>query len=130
MPRPILLIIVTFLIFSQEAFADGSSYNQSAKLIGWWEEYSPSSNLVHFTQDGTVRLLLKKGEIGNLHSLDGTWKITRGSNIQMVFSLNGKTLVRDGTLSFQSDEMLLIDKSGNKTRHRRHSGAIPEKYLW
>jgi len=130
MQRPILLFIVTFIIFSHLAFAEDARNKQATRLVGWWKEYSPSSNLIHFSQDGTVKLLLKKGEIGDLHSLDGTWAIVKESNVQMVFSANGETHARDATLSFSDNEMILIEADGTETRHRRHSGAIPKKYLW
>lgn len=102
----------------------------AAALTGWWEEYSPSSNIVQFLSDGTVRLYLKKGEIGNLRSLDGTWKLgADDASIQMVFSVSGKTLDRSAKLSFEGAEMVLTE-DGTQTRHRRHSGKLPAIFAW
>lgn len=102
----------------------------AAALSGWWEEYSPSSNIIQFQPDGTVRLYLKKGEIGNLRSLDGSWKLGGDkTTIQMVFSVAGKTLDRSAKLSFEGAEMVLTE-DGTQTRHRRHSGKLPATYIW
>lgn len=104
--------------------------DNAAALAGWWEEYSPSSNIIQFLPDGTVRLYLKKGEIGNLRSLDGTWKLGDDkATVRMVFSVAGKSLDRSATLSFEGAEMVLTD-GGTQTRHRRHSGKLPAVYSW
>lgn len=130
MPRIAILFFFTFFIFGHTAFADETKSEQSVKLTGWWKEFSPSSNLIHFAQDGSVRIMLRKGEIGNLRSLNGTWKITKKNIVHLVFHARGKTMERDEKLSFKGDEMILTNWKGAKTRHRRHSGPLPEKYDW
>ena len=130
MPKAIHLFCIAFLLFGHAAFAEETKAEQAAKLVGWWEEYYPSSNIVHFAEDSTVRLMLRKGEIGDLHELVGTWKILDNQVIQMSFSANGNTLVRDAKLTVSDDSMTLTDESGGKTKHRRHSGKLPEEYVW
>lgn len=104
---------------------------QAQALAGWWEEYSPSSNIVYFGADGTVKLHLKKGEIGNLRTLDGTWTVADdGKSVRMIFTVNGQTLDRRAALAFPGKEMVLTDPDGTLTRHRRHSGKLPDKYVW
>ena len=131
MLKTLRLFCIAFLLLGQAAFAeDATKTEQAAMLVGWWQEYYPSSNLVQFTQDGTVRLMLKKGEIGDLHELVGTWEILDNQTIQMSFSRNGKTLVRDAKLTVTDDSMTLTDENGGKTKHHRHSGKLPEEYVW
>ncbi len=130
MLKTIRLFCIALLLFSQAAFAAETKAEQATQLVGWWEEYSPSSNIVYFSEDGTVRLMLRKGEIGDLHELVGTWEILDNQVIQMSFSANGNTLVRDAKLTVSDDSMTLTDESGGKTRHRRHSGKLPQEYVW
>jgi hypothetical protein len=33
-------------------------------------------------------------------------------------------------LSYQGEEMILTEASGEQTKHRRHTGPIPEIYVW
>lgn len=130
MPRTIHLFCITLLLFVQASFAEEAKTEQAAKLVGWWEEYYPSSNLVYFSQDGTVKLMLRKGEIGDLHALEGTWEILDNQTIKMSFSANGNTLVRDAKLSVTDDSMTLTEANGSKTKHHRHSGEMPKEYIW
>jgi hypothetical protein len=130
MTKTIRLLFIALLLFGHAVFATETKTEQAAKLVGWWKEYYPSSNLVQFTPDGTVRLMLRKGEIGDLHELVGTWEILDNQVIQMSFSANGKTLVRDAKLTVSDDSMTLTDENGGKTKHRRHSGKLPNEYVW
>ncbi|GAB1264054.1 hypothetical protein [Aurantivibrio infirmus] len=128
--RRAILFLFTLLIVWQVTTAEEVQVVESEGLVGWWEEYSPSSNIIRFSPDGIVKLMLKKGEIGNLRSLDGTWEMSDDGAIQMVFSANGKTLSRNGTIIFVNDEMILIDENGSKTKHRRTTDVLPEQYVW
>lgn len=123
--------LAVLLLLGTVVFAEGSGTGDpAAMVVGWWEEYSPSSNIVHFSHDGTVQLLLKKGEVGDLHSLDGTWRISHDGVLHIVFSLSGRTLARDARISFKNDEMILTEAEGTETRHRRHSGVLPGEFTW
>lgn len=102
----------------------------ASTLVGRWEEFTPSSNIVEFVADGTIKLYLTKGEVGTLHTLDGTWKMEDGDSVRMVFSVDGRTLARTAKLSFSGQEMVLTDGGGRQSKHRRHSGKLPDKYVW
>ncbi len=99
-------------------------------LVGWWEEYAPSSNIVHFGADGTVVLYLKQGEVGPLRGLKGSWKIEDDGALQMRFVVRGHTQNSRLNVTFPGSEMVLEDANGVLTKHRRHSGKLPESYLW
>ena len=130
MTRTIHLICIALLLFCHAAIAAETKNEQAAKLVGWWEEYYPSSNIVHFAQDGTVKLMLKKGEIGDLHVLEGTWTILDDQVIKMSFTANGNTLVRSLKLSVTDSSMILTEADGTQTKHHRHSGELPTEYVW
>ena len=137
--RALRLLVLALLGFvqpmlpahAQEAATQASTPDAATALAGWWEEYSPSSNIVQFLPDGTVRLYLKKDEIGALRSLDGTWKLENNqTTIEMVFTVLGRTLNRQAQIAFEGAEMVLTDSGAKKTRHRRHSGQLPAVYRW
>src|SRR4051794_22822902 len=96
--------------------------DSAARLVGFWREYGGSDNLVNFTEKGTVSMYLRKGEVGDLHTLDGTWKLDGSNGITMTFSANGKSFSQSGRLSFRDEDMILTDEQGTETRHRRHTG--------
>ena len=110
--------------------ATGQETSTAHKLAGWWEEYSPSSNIVHFSEDGTFKLMLKKDEIMNMRSLPGTWKLLEDGNLELTVTLGEKSMTRVQKLGFENGEMLLTSPDGSVTRHRRHSGVLPEAYNW
>ncbi|EJE49458.1 hypothetical protein PMI14_05977 [Acidovorax sp. CF316] len=139
--RPLALAALAFSSFALPALqahaqstrpaASAVVQDTATALVGWWEEYSPSSNIVQFLPDGTVRLYLKKGEIDALRSLDGTWKVASDpTGIEMVFTVRGRTLTRRAQISFEGPEMVIHEGKTQPTRHRRHSGQLPEAYLW
>lgn len=122
------LLTVFFLGGCVTQPVDSSSPKEA--LVGWWEEYAPSSNIVHFRADGMVALYLKQGEVGPLHELKGTWEIEGDGSLQMRFVVRGHTQNSRLEVSFPGTEMVLKDANGILTRHRRHSGKLPESYLW
>lgn len=103
-----------------------------ARLIGRWEEFSPSRNFIDFHEDGRVVLYLKQGEIGDLRTLDGIWAIEDEHRLRVDFTVNGQTFGRTAGLRFENGEMLLTedDKPDLLTRHRRREGELPEEYRW
>lgn len=103
-----------------------------ARLVGQWEEFSPSRNFVDFFEDGRVAVYLKQGEIGTFKTLDGTWSIEEENRLRVDFTMNGQTFGRTAGLRFENGEMLLqeLDETGQITRHRRREGALPEEYRW
>jgi len=116
-----------------DATSNGDRINAArAKLIGQWEEFSPSRNFVDFFEDGRVAVHLKQGEIGDLKTLDGTWAIEDEHRLRVDFTMNGQTFGRTAGLRFENGEMLLqeLDETGQITRHRRREGALPEDYRW
>ncbi len=122
---PVLLI--AFFIASAPATADDKRLSQD--LVGMWMEYSPSSNLVSFDADRKIKIFLKKGEIGDLRALVGTWTVKDGV-MTATFISNGQSISNAGKVTFENGEMLLTDNNGVVTRHRRHTGPIPSQYVW
>lgn len=103
-----------------------------ARLIGRWEEYSPSRNFIDFLDDGRVVLHLKRGEIGERKTLEGDWRIEQENQLRIDFTLNEQTFGRIAELRFENGELLLKepDAAGAVTRHRRYEGELPEEYRW
>jgi uncharacterized protein (TIGR03066 family) len=112
------------------AAADADPAAMQRRLVGEWVETAASRNHVDFFADGRVSLYLKKGEIGELRSLDGTWTLTGTNALTVQFTVNQQSITQSATLSFEGEEMLLTDEANNVTRHRRREGALPEEYRW
>lgn len=100
------------------------------RLVGVWREYQPTSNFVQFFPDGTIKLYLKKGEIKDLRSLDGSWVVSSSGVLTVTYTVGEKSLTLDASLTFENEEMILTQKSGEQTKHRKHVGPIPEVYIW
>lgn len=123
----ILLLLFTF---GFAPFAAGADTGLGNRLVGVWREYSPSTNIVEFGADGTTKLYLKKGEIRDLRSLDGKWTVSDTGMLSITYVVGEKTLTLEALLSYAGEEMILTEKSGEQTKHRRHVGPIPEIYTW
>ncbi|MEY2564342.1 MAG: hypothetical protein QOH88_2535 [Verrucomicrobiota bacterium] len=121
-----LFVVVSLFLAAPGASAED---NLRAKVVGMWDEESPGENLVSFTQEGACKLYLKKGEIGELRSMDGTWTVGDDGKLEITFTVNGETLTQRAMVKFEGEEMVLTDEKGVETRHRRHVGPIPDKYL-
>lgn len=133
MHRFFALILSMLIVFGSASVQanDASQLKTTSMLTGYWEEYSPSSNIVLFTADGTVKIMLKKNEIGDLRTLDGKWKMVSDDTINMTLSAHGQTFFSaDTKIIFRNNEMILIDKNGDQTKHRKHSGKLPPQYVW
>lgn len=116
---------------AQDTAAKATTQDAATALAGWWEEYAPSSNIVQFRPDGTVKVYLKKDEIGTLRTLDGTWKLENDqTTIEMVFTVRERSLTRRAQISFEGPEMVITENGSKQTRHRRHSGQLPAAYNW
>jgi hypothetical protein len=102
------------------------------RLIGEWEEFSPSRNFIDIASDGRIVLYLKKGEIGDLKTLDGTWTLDDAGTLHVEFTVKGDSITQSAKLSFDGDEMRLvgIENPEPVTRHRKRSGPLPEEYRW
>jgi hypothetical protein len=124
--KNLFVVVSLFLATGPAALAED---NLRAKLVGMWDEVLPGENLVSFTQEGACKLYLKKGEIGELRSMDGTWTVTDDGKLEITFTVNGQTLTQSAMVKFEGEEMVLTTEKGVETRHRRHVGPIPDKYL-
>lgn len=111
-------------------FAAGADAGLGDRLVGVWREYSPSSNIVQFFADGTTKLYLKKGEIPDLRSLDGKWSVSDSGMLSITYTLREKSLTLEAMVSYVGEEMILTEKSGEQTKHRKHVGPIPDLYVW
>jgi len=116
--------------FALAPFAIGADSALGDRLVGVWREYSPSSNIVRFEQDGSTKLYLRKGEIGDLRTLDGKWAISDDGMLSITYTVGAKSMTLHARLSYQGEEMILTEASGEQTKHRRHTGPIPEIYVW
>ena len=102
----------------------------SDRLVGTWRQHVGNENIVKFGADKSVTLYLRKGEVGNLHTMDGTWELADDGTITMTFTVNGQSFSRAAKLSFEGDEMVLTDDRGDRTRHVRFSGPLPAWAVW
>ncbi len=130
--RLLFTLLFSFMLLAPAAHGEETAQDADQRLVGIWQEFEPSSNVIQFLSDHTVRLYLTKEEGGdmNIHWIGGTWKILPDSSLSMNMSANGRSLQRVVTLQFRKDEMVLIDDSQTETKHRRLSGEIPAKYRW
>ncbi len=127
-----------FLAFSGIAFAPAAMSAEpltatEQQLVGTWEEYAPSSNVVQFYPDRTFRLYLTKeeGDQLQMHWIGATWAVSPEGTLTMIFSGNGKSFTRSIKLVFEEKEMWLVEEeSRGTTKHRRLTGDIPAKYRW
>lgn len=110
--------------------AIGAEAGLGDRLVGVWREYYPSSNVVQFYKDGTTKLYLKKGEIRDLRSLDGKWAVSDAGMLAITYAVGEKSLTLEARVSFENEEMILTEKNGDQTKHRKHVGPIPQIYVW
>ena len=108
----------------------GAEAGLGDRLVGVWREYYPSSNVVQFSKDGSTKLYLKKGEIRDLRSLDGKWVISDTGMLAITYTVGDKTLTLEAKISYENEEMILTEKNGDQTKHRKHVGPIPKEYVW
>lgn len=125
-----LRIVLVLFGFAFVPFAIAADAALGDRLVGTWREYSPSSNIVRFEKDGATTLYLKKGEIGNLRTLDGKWTVSDTGMLSIVYTVGEKSMTLQARLSYVGEEMILTEASGEQTKHRRHTGPIPEVYVW
>jgi hypothetical protein len=121
------LVLVALVVAVTAAGA--TAQDSATRLLGLWREFSPGDNLIEFTGGKFLRYL-RKGEIGDRRLLEGDWQLSADGSISMRFTLEGRTFSQRGTLTFAGDEMVLTDRQGNATRHRRHSGPLPDWAQW
>jgi hypothetical protein len=131
MRKILILFLVIFSFYSHDVLADEAPGKQAEQIVGLWKEYSPSTNYVRFYKNGSLQLLLKKGEVRDLRVLDGVWSISEKSDLLLKMSMNGKVFhTKSFRLVFRDQEMIMIDEKGEETKHRRHAGQPPSEYIW
>jgi uncharacterized protein (TIGR03066 family) len=123
--RFVLIAVICIVAAHTHAVAD-----DAARLVGTWHEYSPSDNLVSFSADGRVVMYLRKGEIGDLHQLDGKWTLASSGDLTVTFDALGRSVTQTTKVSFEGDDMILTDDKGEETKHRRQSGPMPAWTQW
>jgi hypothetical protein len=127
LPKIVLILLLTIIAASASHATESQPLRD--KLIGLWDELPLGTNLVEYTKDGTWKLYLQKGEIGNLHAAIGTWTLAADGTLKMTLKLNGENKIITNKLSFDHDQMILA-LNGDLTRHRRHKGPIPARFVW
>jgi hypothetical protein len=101
------------------------------KIVGTWLETGKSDNLVSLKADGSYRIFLKKGEINELHFLEGTWSLTPDMILTLQIKLpNGRSQDFHAKVAFEGEEMVLTDEDKTVTRQRRLKGAVPDRFVW
>ena len=123
-------LLLLLFAFAFAPLSLGADAGLGDRLVGVWREYFPSSNVVQFYKDGTTKLYLKKGEIRDLRSLDGKWIISDAGMLAITYAVGDKTLTLEAKLSYEGEEMILTEKNGDQTKHRKHVGPIPSAYVW
>ena len=99
-----------------------------ARMVGQWEEYTPSRNFVDFGADGSVTLYLKPGEVGDLDAMRGTWSRGEDGELVLRFEVLGVPIVQQAGVAWDGEELLLVSQSGVASRHRRRTGPLPAEY--
>jgi len=123
-------LLLLLFAFGFAPLSIGAEAGLGDRLVGVWREYYPSSNVVQFSKDGTTKLYLKKGEIRDLRSLDGKWAVSDSGMLAITYAVGDKTLTLEARISFDNEEMILTEKNGDQTKHRKHVGPIPQIYVW
>jgi len=121
------LFIALFCLVAAQTRA---AADDAQKLVGLWHEYAPSDNLVNFAADGHITMYLRKGEIGDLRTLEGSWKLAGDGMLSVIFTAMGRSVEQTNRVSFAGEEMILTDDKGEQTKHRRHTGALPAWTQW
>ena len=136
LPRALILGLALFASFQLAAKAEDAPAKQ---IVGTWrearfetksKEIRESDNMVTFAADQTLKLHLKKGEKGDLRSLDGTWQLDADGTLKMELTVDGKKAPQTMKVTFEGGEMIFTDEDGRKTWHTRHEGPLPEQYRW
>ncbi|HEV7401916.1 MAG TPA: hypothetical protein VGO11_03285 [Chthoniobacteraceae bacterium] len=126
------LLLVLFMIgltVARPPAAHAESLKE--KIVGTWLETGKSDNLFTLNADGSYRIFLKKGEIDDLHFLEGTWSLTPDMKITLRIKLrNGRTQDFHAKVAFEGDELVLTDDEKTVTRQRRLKGAVPDRFVW
>jgi len=126
--RLLLLLLIAGIGFAGPAAAS----TPDERLIGTWEEYDPSSNVIQFFPAHTLKLYLtqEEGEESDSHYIGGTWSLSSGGILTMHMSLGSKEMTQTVKVVFRGDEMVMVGEDDSETIHRRLKGALPEKYVW
>ena len=125
-----IAFLIGVVIFGMTANFVALAQGDSARLVGLWRQHVGNENVVKFGADRTVSVYLRKGEIADLHTLDGKWTLDASGAVEMTFSVRGRSFTQKGQLSFVGDEMILTDEKGEQTRHVRHTGPLPDWTRW
>jgi len=132
---PVLLVALFLALNSVLQAEEGLE----KRLTGTWLETKfetknkqerTADNLITFAPGGDLKLHLKKGEKGDLRSLDGKWTLETGGGLKIEINVDGATNVQNSQLSFEGEEMILTDGDGRRTWHTRHEGPLPERFHW
>ena len=134
--RALLLGLTMSASFQLTAKAEDALGKQ---VVGTWrearfetrsKEIREGDNMVTFAADQTLKLHLKKGEKGDLRSIDGTWQLGADGALKMELMVDGKKAPQTMKVSFEGGEMIFTDEDGRRTWHTRHEGPLPEQYRW
>ncbi len=132
----ILFALALSLIFLAPAAQAGDELSATEKrLVGIWQEYEPTSNVVQFFPDRTMRIYLTKEEREQMKVdfIPATWMVSPESVLTLTFTAkSGKSFSQSITLEYKGEEMWLVNENKPTTKHHRlnSAGDIPNIYKW
>ncbi len=82
------------------------------KVVGLWQSKDGEKQLMEFFEDGSFRVKVKDGELGDFQNLSGKWIVLRDGRLKLELSALGITQAVLGDLKFEGEEMILSDETG------------------
>lgn len=133
--RILFVLAMSLIGFAPAAMGADELNSVEKRLIGIWQEYEPTSNVVQFFPDHTMRIYLTKEERAkmNINVIEANWTVSPKSVLTLNFTAkNGKTFSQSINLEYKGEEMWLVDEGKPTTKHHRLKGEgdIPATYKW
>ncbi len=125
------LMLVCAMLLAPTARADMPKPLEQ-RMVGMWQAQAPSTNVVQFFPDHTLRVYLTKKQGGptKQHWYNGTWTITPQARLLVDMTVNGEVMHKEARVVFEGENMSLVDDRMYETRHRRLDGKLPNEYNW
>jgi hypothetical protein len=133
--RILFFLALSIISFAPAAMGADELSSTEKRLVGIWQEYEPSANVVQFYPDHTVRIYLTKEEREKMKTnfIQANWTLSSDSVLTLnLAGPNGKTFSQSANLAYKGDEMWLVGegKPTIKHHHLKGEGDIPAIYKW
>lgn len=132
-----ILVVMAFCLigFAPAAMGADSLSSTEQRLVGIWQEYEPTSNVVQFFDNHTMRIYLTKEERAQMkiNFIEANWTISDKGVLTLNFtSKTGKSFSQSINLEYKGEEMWLVDEGKSATKHHRLKAEsdIPATYKW